>query len=177
MKKEDTIILNPIGIVKNSIKSPALVADRDGLRQNSDTKAVQKGFYETEEEISEIILNKEFEELLDGIEEYSHIVVLYWGHGITEEGRNLKKVHPMGSKDMPLTGLFCTSSPARPNPVLMTVTRLCGREKNILKVSGFDGINNTPVLDIKPYVSEFYPRKNISVPGWMQKIADEHYSE
>ena len=83
----------------------------------------------------------------------------------------------MGNKDIPLTGLFCTCSPARPNPVLMTVARLCGREKNILKVSGFDGINNTPVLDIKPYVSEFYPRKNISVPGWMETIAKRHNSE
>jgi tRNA-Thr(GGU) m(6)t(6)A37 methyltransferase TsaA len=173
----DKIIINPIGIIKNSISSPALLADKKGLRQNSDKEAVRKGFDETEEIVSEIILKDNLKELLSGIEDYSHIVILYWGHEISDEGRELKKVHPMGNPDLPFAGLFCTCSPARPNPILMTVAELIEKSGNVLKVKGLDAINNSPVLDIKPYVSEFFPRKNTYVPDWMKKIAERHNSE
>ncbi|MBN2733616.1 MAG: tRNA (N6-threonylcarbamoyladenosine(37)-N6)-methyltransferase TrmO [Methanomicrobiaceae archaeon] len=173
---ETNIEIKPIGIIRNSISDPALVADEKGLRQNRDKKAVQKGFHETEEEVSEIILREELKDLLSGIEEYSHLIILYWGHGISGDARTLKKVHPMGDESFPLTGLFCTCSPARPNPILMTVVELIERNNNILKVKGLDAIDKSPVVDIKPYVSEFFPRNDVSIPEWMRKIADNHNS-
>jgi tRNA (Thr-GGU) A37 N-methylase len=79
----------------------------------------------------------------------------------------------MGRKEYPLVGIFCTCSPARPNPVLMTVVRLHKKEGNILKVSGLDAIDGSPVIDIKPYVEDFYPRKDVRISGWMQRICEQ----
>ncbi len=175
--KDFKIEIKPIGIIKNTISNPALVADKTGLFQSSDKKAVEKGFNETDEEISEIILRDDLNDALYGIEDYSHLIILYWGHGISQDARSLLKVHPMGDRDFPLTGLFCTCSPARPNPVLMTVVKLIERRDNILVVKGLDAINESPVIDIKPYVSEFFPVSNTAVPGWMKTIAQRHNTQ
>jgi tRNA (Thr-GGU) A37 N-methylase len=79
----------------------------------------------------------------------------------------------MGRKDLPEVGIFSTCSPARPNPVLTTVVRLVRRRDNVLEVTGLDAINGSPVIDIKPYVSEFYPREDIRIPAWMEQIQSD----
>jgi tRNA (Thr-GGU) A37 N-methylase len=79
----------------------------------------------------------------------------------------------MGRRDLPEVGIFSTCSPARPNPVLTTVVRLIRREKNVLTVTGLDAIDGSPVIDIKPYVSEFYPREGVRIPAWMEQIQEE----
>ena len=79
----------------------------------------------------------------------------------------------MGRKDYPIQGIFSTCSPARPNPVLMTVVRLIERKDNILVVTGLDAVNESPVIDIKPYVGRFYPDEDIRIPDWMQQIQQE----
>ena len=79
----------------------------------------------------------------------------------------------MGREDIPLTGIFSTCSPARPNPVLMTVVELRQRRGNVLTVAGLDAINGSPVIDIKPYVAEFYPREGVVVAEWMARLMAE----
>ncbi|EHQ36151.1 tRNA (N6-threonylcarbamoyladenosine(37)-N6)-methyltransferase TrmO [Methanoplanus limicola] len=170
------ITIRPIGIVKNNCLKPPLVAGKDGLKLNGEYEETIEKFHSVREDISEIILKEEYAGLLEDIEDYSHIVILYWGHEITEEGRSLKKVHPMGVETNPLTGLFCTCSPARPNPVLTKVVRLLEVKGNVLKVSGLDAIDKSPVIDIKPYVIEFYPRDDVRIPDWM-KVIVENYEE
>lgn len=168
------MILRPIGIVRNNVASPALVAGKDGLKISGEFEETMETFRDVPEAVSEIILKDEYTELCEDIEAYSHLVIIYWGHEITEDGRALKKVHPMGVSSNPLTGLFCTCSPARPNPVLMKVVPLIGVQGNVLTVRGLDAIDKSPVIDIKPYVREFYPQDNIRIPGWMQKITEEY---
>jgi len=170
------MILRPIGIVRNNVAAPPLVAGKDGLKLNGAFEETMEKFRDVPEATSEIILRDEYTELCEDIEAYSHLVIIYWGHEVTEEGRTLKKVHPMGVPSNPLTGLFCTCSPARPNPVLTKVVSLIGVQENILTVRGLDAIDKSPVLDIKPYVREFYPQKDIRIPGWMQSIAEEYDS-
>lgn len=70
-------------------------------------------------------------------------------------------------------GIFSTCSPARSNPVLMTVVRLVQREGNVLRMTGLDAIDGSPVIDIKPSVSEFHPREGIRIPAWMERIQDK----
>ncbi|NVO66874.1 SAM-dependent methyltransferase [Methanofollis tationis] len=172
-----TITLTPIGIVRNDIAAPLLVADSDGLKVNDGPKAALKKFNQASDARSKIVIREDLSDLLDGIDDYSHIVVLYWGHGITDAARSLKHVHPVGRTDYPLQGIFSTCSPARPNPVLMTVVRLWGRDGTTLTVSGLDAIDKSPVLDIKPYVGESFPRDGVSVPEWMQRIMGEFRAE
>jgi len=172
----EDIVIRPIGIVKNNVSKPPLVAGKDGLKLNGEYDETMEKFQSVREDISEIILKEEYAGLLEDIEDYSHIVIIYWAHEVTEDGRRLKKVHPMGVETNPLTGLFCTCSPARPNPVLTKVVRLLEVKGNVLKVSGLDAINRSPVIDIKPYVIEFYPRDDVRIPDWM-KVIVENYEE
>ncbi|WAI02048.1 tRNA (N6-threonylcarbamoyladenosine(37)-N6)-methyltransferase TrmO [Methanogenium organophilum] len=170
------MILRPIGIVRNTVATPPLVAGKDGLKLNGAFEEAMEKFRDVPDAVSEIILKEEYAELCEDIEAYSHLVIIYWGHEITEDGRSLKKVHPMGVTTNPLTGLFCTCSPARPNPVLIKVVPLVRVKGNVLTVLGLDAIDKSPVIDIKPYVREFYPQDGIRIPEWMQKITEEYDS-
>lgn len=167
-----TIILHPVGTIHNTVTEPHLVAGKDGLTMQVRHDIMVDRIRKTDAETSEIVIHEGLEDLLEGTEEYSHLVILYWAHAVPEERRSLTRVHPMGRKDFPEVGIFGTCSPARPNPVLMTVVRLLRREENVLTVTGLDAIDGSPVIDIKPYVSEFYPREGIRVPGWMEQIQD-----
>ncbi|KAF1078467.1 tRNA (N6-threonylcarbamoyladenosine(37)-N6)-methyltransferase TrmO [Methanogenium sp. MK-MG] len=174
IEKLGDITLRPIGIVRNNVSTPLLVAGKDGLKISGESEEAMKKFSEVHDAVSEITLKEEYTELLEDIEQYSHLVIIYWGHEITEEGRSLRKVHPMGVATNPLTGLFCTCSPARPNPVLTKVVRLIQVRGNVLAVAGLDAIDRSPVIDIKPYVTDFYPQDDVRIPDWMQKIVEEH---
>jgi tRNA-Thr(GGU) m(6)t(6)A37 methyltransferase TsaA len=121
---------------------------------------------------SELIINPELEAMLDGIDEFSHLMVLYWSHLIPEKRRLVMKVHPLGSQDFPLVGTFATHSPARPNSILVTVVCFLERKGNILKVTGLDALNGSPILDIKPYLPDEQDPKDIRMPDWMKKMRD-----
>lgn len=122
--------------------------------------------------ISELFIYKKYEECLDGIEGYSHIIVCYWAHLVSESERKMKKVHPKGNRDLPEKGIFATRSQARPNPICLTTVELLKRENNILLVKGLDALNNSPILDIKPHVVHFDAPSNPSLPEWVKKLGD-----
>jgi len=106
--------------------------------------------YRTDEEnVMRIEVYTEYTEALDGIEKLTHINVLYWMHRLTENDREKLKVHPRGDMDRPLTGVFATRSPVRPNPIGLTRVELLKREGNVLFVKGLDALDGSPVIDIK----------------------------
>jgi len=115
---------------------------------------------------SEIVIDSSLSEALDGIEEFSHIVVLYWMHQ-SPAGKPPTKIHPMGKKEFPLVGLFVTRSPHRPSPIGVTTVRLLGRRGNILRVQGLDAFDGSPVIDIKPYIPGYSSVADARVPQWM----------
>jgi len=114
-------------------------------------------------EISEIEIYEEYEQGLKDIEGFTHIHILYWLHKST--GYSLHVNTPWD--DSP-RGLFTTRSPHRPNPIGHTTVELVERKGNILKVKGLDAIDDTPVMDIKPYVKKF-DMKTRAVSGWLEK--------
>lgn len=99
---------------------------------------------------SVLTIDSELTESLDGIEGFSHIIVLFWMHRTT--GDVPKKVRPQGKPEMPLTGLFATRAPHRPNAIGIATVQLLERHGNTLRVRGLDAMNGTPILDIKPYL-------------------------
>ncbi|HPE62609.1 MAG TPA: tRNA (N6-threonylcarbamoyladenosine(37)-N6)-methyltransferase TrmO [Methanothrix sp.] len=165
--------LQPVGFIKNRIEEPFLVAGGAGLEMRGEFDSTMDHVRELRQSISEIVIDESLVALLDGIEEYSHLVVLYWAHKVTEEGRSLTRVHPMGRRDLPEVGIFSTCSPARPNPILMTVVQLCGRRENVLEVEGLDAVDGSPVVDIKPYVKDSHPQEGVRVPDWMEQLQKE----
>ena len=76
--------------------------------------------------------------------------MLFWMH--KNVGPIPTKVHPQGRDDLPLTGIFATRAPHRPNSIGMTIVKLLERDGNSLRVLGLDAIDGSPVIDIKPYL-------------------------
>ncbi len=143
-----TMTLKPIGFVRSEVK--------------------QTGRHDSPGLVSEIIINSSLTEALDGLEAFSHIIVLYWMHKVTEEEMPFK-VHPMRRKELPLIGLFATRSPNRPNPIGETIVRLLQRQYNVLRVEGLDAIDGTPVIDIKPYIPGGDSVAEARVPKWIER--------
>lgn len=107
-----------------------------------------------EQVVSEIVLEPEWTEALDGLDQFSHIWVVAWLDRLPAEERGARaKVHPEGRQDLPAVGLFATRTPRRPNPISITAVRLVARRDNVLTVKGLDLLDGTPVLDVKPYLS------------------------
>lgn len=141
------INLKAIGIVRNHVEEPT--------HENSD------------DIISEIIIDNSLAEALDDLEQFSHIIVLYWIH--RSRHPSPVKVHPRGDPKRALMGVFATRSPSRPNPIGKATAALLERKGNTLKVRGLDAINGSPVLDIKPYIPGYDSVDNARAPSWMVK--------
>jgi tRNA-Thr(GGU) m(6)t(6)A37 methyltransferase TsaA len=160
------MVVRPVGVVKSPLTEPSLVAESGDLNW----KLRAERATEERDVVSEIVINEALTGILDGIEEFSHILVLYWAHRVSEEGRSIVRAHPMGRKDLPLVGIFATCSPARPNPLCAIVVRLLERSGNILTVGGLDAVDGSPVIDIKPYNPSYYPVGTVQIPPWLEQI-------
>jgi len=166
--------IKPIGYVKNNIKQTSFqqnidIAERK--RQN------QLKYKQMKQNLSELIIDPSYDDMLDGIENFSHIVVVYWPHLLTDEQRKLRKVHPMGRKDLPIQGIFATRSPARPNSILISTVELLKRQKNILQVRGLEALDGSPILDIKTYIEISDQISNPIFPEWVHQIKRELQDE
>lgn len=100
------------------------------------------------EQTSQIIIYPEYAQGLEGLSPGRQIFVICW---FDRSDRNVIKVHPRGNPATPLTGVFNTRSPARPNPVSLTLVIIEMIKDNVLTVCGLDALDGTPVIDIKPY--------------------------
>jgi len=164
------MLLKPVGVVKNDIDQPSLIARSGDLDWRSKAREKQR---ERQSRVSELVIDSSLAGILDGIDNFSHLLVLYWAHLVDEGGRSLVRVHPMGRKDLPLVGVYASCSPARPNPVCAMVVRLLERKGNILKVQGLDAIDGSPLIDIKPFNPGYYAAENVTVADWMTQIYRE----
>jgi len=165
--------LRAVGVVRSEIKTPILQAGESGIELREKMNKIRDYHQKIKNTISELVISPEWAELLEGIEGFSHILVLYWPHLIEPERRNLRRVHPMGRKDLPIQGIFATFSPARPNPILVSTVQLLERKGSVLKVKGLEAVDGSPIIDIKPYVQSYYGAENPTVPAWMVRIHRE----
>jgi tRNA (adenine37-N6)-methyltransferase len=141
------LVLRSIGTVRSAFKEPEL---RDW-----------------DEVVSEIRIHRKWLKALKGIEEFSHVVVLFY---LSRSKGISRQVHPKGRIDLPLIGMLATRSPRRPNPIAMTVCRLIKRRGTRLTVKGLDAVDGTPVLDIKPYIPDNDLVKRARVPSWIRRL-------
>ncbi|EWG06406.1 MAG: hypothetical protein ASUL_09739 [Candidatus Aramenus sulfurataquae] len=134
----------------------------------------QIGIVKSREENKGVIeIYNEYKEGLDGIEEFSHLIIIAWLHKVSEEERKTLKVRPMRLQNMPLVGVFCTHSPHRPNPIALTIVRLLERQDNLLYVDGLDLFVGSPILDIKPFSPTLCPR-DVRTPEWNNELSKFH---
>ena len=157
-----------IGTVTVGVRRPGTAPRGDGGHSEADASALP--------DVSEITIDAAWSEALGGIEEFSHIWVVWWIDGFTEPPER-KQVHPEGRSEMPLVGLFATRSPHRPCPVGITAVRLVRRNGRRLYVEGLDAFEGTHVLDIKPYLRRGDLIEEASAPDWLERLWQIHDAE
>lgn len=96
-----------------------------------------------------IDLLPEYSDGLDGMKAGDEIIIITWLH---QAKRDVLKVHPRGDKSNPLTGVFLTRSPDRPNPLGLHRAKVLEIDKNTLHIDAIEAIDGTPVIDIKRVV-------------------------
>jgi len=123
--------------------------------------------------VSRIEILPEYAPAVEGIEEYSHIIIFFVFH----KRKTVKLTQrPENRRCNPEVGIFGTNSEKRPNPLGMTVVRLLKVEGGVLTVKGLDALDGTPVIDIKPYAGFEEEAPEYIIPGWLMKIWEKEHS-
>jgi tRNA (adenine37-N6)-methyltransferase len=117
-----------------------------------------------------ILINEDLVKGLDDLDGFSHIYLLYHLH--LSNSYNLKVIPFL---DDQLRGIFSTRAPKRPNPIGLSVVKLIKIVLNRLEIENVDIIDGTPLLDIKPYVSDMDEVNHCRV-GWLSKHLKEIHS-
>jgi len=107
---------------------------------------------------------------LDGLTGFSHVWVLYWFHETdTPEDRATLQVYPRRDPTNPLTGVFATRSPVRPNLIGLTACRILKVAGNTVEVEGLDAKDGSPLVDLKPYIAKGDSIPDAVTPEWVKK--------
>jgi tRNA-Thr(GGU) m(6)t(6)A37 methyltransferase TsaA len=150
----------------------ALPARAIGVVRN----AVQEGRDENwGDVVSELHIEPELARGLDGIEEFSHVLVIYWMHGATFDAASDLLRRPRGRADMPERGIFAQRAKHRPNPIGVTAAAVVDRQGAVLRVRGLDAIDGTPLLDLKPYFREFDRIEAPRIPEWAERLMRDYF--
>ncbi len=143
-----TITYKPIGIIRTPFKEPK------GTPIQASEGCGVKGTVE---------IFPEYSEGLKDLEDFSHVILIYHFH-MSKTARLLVKPF----LDEKQHGIFAIRGPSRPNPIGLSVVRLEKIEKNVLHIQDIDIVDETPLLDVKPYVPAFDQREGSKI-GWLKE--------
>ena len=115
-------------------------------------------------------------EALAGLEDYSHLEVVFFMNRVPEDKLFFGLRRPRNNPDWPQVGIFAQRAPKRPNRLGVTTCNLLKVEGLGLRVEGLDAIVGTPVLDIKPAIKEFGPRGRLIQPKWMTELMADYWA-
>lgn len=140
MKDDTTYMLRPIGTVKK----------HDGK--------------------TTLVIGEAFRPALLGLDGFSHAIVFYWfDKNDTPKERSILQVHPRGNKANPLTGVFATRSPVRPNLIAMALCKIVSVKGCTVKIDQIDAFAESPILDLKPYIPRLDCVSDAKAPKWVGK--------
>ncbi|MFF8409771.1 SAM-dependent methyltransferase [Streptomyces omiyaensis] len=114
-------------------------------------------------------------EALAGLAAFSHVEVVHHFDRVPAEKVETGARHPRGNTDWPLVGIFAQRGKNRPNRLGVSRCRLLRVDGRDLHVEGLDAVDGTPVLDIKPCMTEFGPRGATTQPDWATEIMRRYY--
>jgi tRNA-Thr(GGU) m(6)t(6)A37 methyltransferase TsaA len=112
---------------------------------------------------------------LTGLEDFSHVEVVYVFDRVDPTTITLGARHPRGNSDWPEVGIFAQRAKGRPNRIGVSTCELVGVDDRIVTVRGLDAIDGTPVVDLKPYMVEFAPRTPVRQPRWSHELMREYW--
>jgi len=157
MSGKSDVVLHPIGLVRTS-------ASKDAIRLRS------------KESESTVEIFPEFQDALEGLEGFSHVFVVSYFNQLRPDQIGALQVKPRrllmkGFKldELPLVGVFAIDSPTRPNPIGLSLVELISVNRGKLRVRGLDCFDGTPVLDIKPYRTDYRVDK-YELADWYREL-------
>lgn len=127
--------------------------------------------------ISEIRLDpNQFDETaLYGLVDFSHLEVIFYMNQVKPSSIQNGARHPRDRKDWPKVGIFAQRAKGRPNQIGVSRCQILKVEGLTVTVQALDAIDQTPVLDLKPYVQEFFPRGEVKQPAWITELMKNYY--
>ncbi len=126
--------------------------------------------------VSKIRLNEDVDaEAIKGLEEFSHIEVIYIFHKAVGAPVILKSEHPRENKTWPKVGIFAQRKKNRPNFIGSTICEIVKCVDKSIFVKMLDAIDGTPIVDIKPIMKEFLPLKEVKQPIWSTELMKNYW--
>lgn len=159
MNSQREIVLRPIGVVRSPIKE---VADDcwGGVIATIELDSNQFG-----------------PDCTLGLDQYSHVEVVFLLDRIPPEKIETGARRPRGRADWPKMGIFAQRSKDRPNRIGVTVSKIASVDGLQIRVHELDAVDGTPVLDVKPYLKGFAPRDEVREPPWAAELMAGYFRE
>ena len=114
-------------------------------------------------------------EALFGLGEFSHAEIIFYFDQVPNTKIETGARHPRGNQEWPLVGIFAQRGKNRPNRIGLCTCKIIAVSGTFVEVEGLDAIDGTPVLDIKPVMAEFLPRKNVTQPAWSKELMKNYW--
>ncbi len=114
-------------------------------------------------------------EALAGLIGFSHVIVVYVMHAVDSEQVELVARNPRNRVDWPKVGIFAQRAKRRPNRIAVSCCRLLAVDGLRVHVEALDAIDGSPVLDLKPWVTELGPRGLVRQPAWMTELMKDYF--
>jgi tRNA-Thr(GGU) m(6)t(6)A37 methyltransferase TsaA len=115
------------------------------------------------------------EEATAGLADFSHLEVIYQFHLVAEERIEMAARHPRNRTDWPKVGIFAQRGKVRPNRLGLSRCQIVAVDGRTITVAGLDAIDGSPVLDLKPYMTEFSPIGALRQPEWATELMADYY--
>jgi tRNA (adenine37-N6)-methyltransferase len=119
---------------------------------------------------SAIVVEAGLEAALTGLDDFSHLIVVFHMHLDPDREAPTLLRRPRGREDMPMRGVFAQRGRMRPNPIGVTTVPIVKVESDCVIVRGLDAVDGTPILDLKPYVPVFDRPDAPRIPEWMERL-------
>ena len=112
---------------------------------------------------------------LAGLSGFSHLVVVFFFHRVSEAKIERSARRPRNNPDWPMVGIFAQRGKNRPNRLGVSVCRILSVDGWSINVQGLDAIDGTPVLDIKPHMTDFEAQGEVREPHWARELMQSYW--
>ncbi|MFJ7589570.1 TrmO family methyltransferase [Streptomyces sp. NPDC097617] len=113
---------------------------------------------------------------LQGLDEFSHVEVLWKMHRAKPQDVELHARSPRGNPTWPATGTYVHRNHRRPNQVGTSHPKLVRVEGRDVVVTGLDAVHGTPVLDLAPWFPQMGPQGDVRVPTWVDEMLADYWA-
>lgn len=155
----DQILMTPIGVVCSS------------------RTRVEDDGWDTEQAFIELDHSTFTSDSLAGLSEFSHVEILFYMNKVDPEKIENTARHPRNNPAWPKVGIFAQRGKNRPNQIGSTISKIQKIDGLKIYLEGLDAVDGTPVLDIKPWITEFAPRGQHRQPNWITELMRNYWNE